>query len=72
MIQISRRSRNIRMTQLLRDNGDIHAFRSKLGSVGMAKAVGMNSLVNSRSLAKPFEHYADIRGFHGLAAQGAE
>ena len=44
------------VAELAGDDADVHTLGAELGSVGMAEAVGVDALVDSRPGAQTFEH----------------
>ena len=54
------------------DDGDVHTLGAKLRGVGVAKAVGVNTLVDPRPGGDAFEHHADVGVRHRVAVECAE
>ena len=55
------------MSQLLRDDPDIHAFLAELGDVGVAQAVGMNTLGDTGTAAEERQPAAHVARGEALA-----
>jgi len=60
------------VTQLARDDADVHAFGAELGGVGMAEAVGVDAFVDAGPGAQTFEHDPDVGVSHSVTFERAE